>query len=365
MIKDKEYPATHSMWTAWFAIDEDGNVAIMECDDNGPAPLNAPKEETSDELILETLTNPKTRIKYTDDQLTLLMGNSISPKEYARDDYDYENMFGDLCEINQKKLDLIKEAASSNPNNRLICVSETLNLWYISFSLPHYLDNSGDSRYMPTKKKIEENNHSKTLYKRIFDEEALVRIVNFSWPLGYDEEDEYGIGCIKKTDSPLALYFQGYDYRAPAKRMHILSECVSVKEGQLSESLRANALRLPLRFKDHKSIQIAQHAASNFYGNNDDWMVDGKCARIVKLPDDSYCFVGNGCFFEPIPLDEAFAAHDTKFSPYSKDYAHEYKINGKRGYVRYGDGPYRIAGSLEEYETNDSDVIVRIENDND
>ena len=47
MKTDKEYPATHSMWTAWFAIDIDGNVAIMECDDNGPAPIEAPKDETS------------------------------------------------------------------------------------------------------------------------------------------------------------------------------------------------------------------------------------------------------------------------------------------------------------------------------
>lgn len=28
MKTKKEYPATHSMWTAWFAIDADGNVAI-------------------------------------------------------------------------------------------------------------------------------------------------------------------------------------------------------------------------------------------------------------------------------------------------------------------------------------------------
>lgn len=32
MIKNKEYPITHSMWKNWFAIELDGNVAIMECD---------------------------------------------------------------------------------------------------------------------------------------------------------------------------------------------------------------------------------------------------------------------------------------------------------------------------------------------
>ena len=38
MITDKEYPATHSMSTAWYCADEDGNVAIIDFDDNGPVP---------------------------------------------------------------------------------------------------------------------------------------------------------------------------------------------------------------------------------------------------------------------------------------------------------------------------------------
>ena len=32
MITDKEYPATHSMSTAWYCVDEDGNVVEPEYD---------------------------------------------------------------------------------------------------------------------------------------------------------------------------------------------------------------------------------------------------------------------------------------------------------------------------------------------
>jgi hypothetical protein len=39
---DKEYPATHSMETAWYAADEDGNVALIMYNDNGPVPENLP-----------------------------------------------------------------------------------------------------------------------------------------------------------------------------------------------------------------------------------------------------------------------------------------------------------------------------------
>ena len=32
MITDKEYPATHSMATSWYCVDEDGNVGIFDID---------------------------------------------------------------------------------------------------------------------------------------------------------------------------------------------------------------------------------------------------------------------------------------------------------------------------------------------
>ena len=43
MRKRKEYPATHSMSTAWFGVDEDGNVAILSFDENGPVPSYIPE----------------------------------------------------------------------------------------------------------------------------------------------------------------------------------------------------------------------------------------------------------------------------------------------------------------------------------
>lgn len=50
MIKDREYPATHSMDTAWFACDLDGNVAIFQFEEDGPGPIPFTDLHT-DELI--------------------------------------------------------------------------------------------------------------------------------------------------------------------------------------------------------------------------------------------------------------------------------------------------------------------------
>lgn len=50
MKTDKEYPATHSMDTAWFVSDLDGNVAIFQFEEEGPGPIPFTDLHT-DELI--------------------------------------------------------------------------------------------------------------------------------------------------------------------------------------------------------------------------------------------------------------------------------------------------------------------------
>ena len=50
MKGQKEYPATHSMSTAWYAADEEGNVAIIDYNENGPVPWEY--EQTSIEELV-------------------------------------------------------------------------------------------------------------------------------------------------------------------------------------------------------------------------------------------------------------------------------------------------------------------------
>ena len=49
----KEYPATHSMSTSWFAIDDEGNVALLNFEDNGPVPCPPSSLEQSPESLIE------------------------------------------------------------------------------------------------------------------------------------------------------------------------------------------------------------------------------------------------------------------------------------------------------------------------
>lgn len=358
----KEYPATHSMSTAWFAIDSEGNVAIMECDDNGPAPMDCPRERFADGMILSSLVESDCKIRYTDEQLSLMVQSGITPEEYLADhpNEDFTYIWADITEIDPKKLPLLKEAATANPENQLICISDELNLWHLEFSTPYYyIDESSDRRYRHTKQKYEANIKAQALYKKLFEERVILRIVMFDWWLDPWDEEESKNGSMRKEDSPFTLYYQVYDSREPLQRIHLVPDELSVKESQLPKSLREEAIRFPLRFKDNMYIQLAKYVLPEFNGGSD-WIVDGQKATIVKMPDQKYYFVGNRCFFQPVPLDEAFESHDVVYD-FVSDYSYEYIINGKRGYLKSGNGPFKIAGSEEIYEPKDTDVIQRIE----
>lgn len=98
MKQYKEYPATHSMSTAWYVADEDGNVAIMDYNENGPVPWEI--EQTSiEELVFGHEEDYKRkkylRIKLTDGQIYDLLESSKDPS------YDFNEWMLDYDAIVQ------------------------------------------------------------------------------------------------------------------------------------------------------------------------------------------------------------------------------------------------------------------------
>ena len=356
MLIDKEYPATHSMTTAWFAIDEDGNVAIMECDDNGPAPVGIEVDQYAPDLFEESLISKEKRIAYTDEQLLRLMSNSATPLELAEKwkDKDFSHIFDSLCEIDPAKTELLKEAASLSEMNVLHCVSPRLNLWYIDFGPPYYInENERDTI------KEEANEYAKTLYKRLFTDGVLLKVVKLYFDLDRENNDKISHGYLRLADTAFSLYHQEYDDRYPSERVNDAPSDIAVHESQLSDAIRDKAIRLPLKFSEHDRIQLAAYVASYFYGSNDEWLVDGETAQIVKLPDGNFYFVGNGCYFKPIPVEDGLKSPAIRFHSSIRS-EKEYRINGKRGYISDSDGTFRIIGSFQTYVPKETDIIERV-----
>lgn len=80
MKTDKEYPATHSMSTAWYVADEEGNVAIIDYNENGPVPWETEQESIEDLVFGHEEENDYIPINLTSDQINDLITNPRTPK---------------------------------------------------------------------------------------------------------------------------------------------------------------------------------------------------------------------------------------------------------------------------------------------
>lgn len=137
MKTDKEYPATHSMSTTWFGIDKDGNVAIIDFNENGPVP-NMVGEESPESIIedvLPTQTNNIKSLEFTDQQALHLIE--------AMEDADINDpvMFIHVVKINpsmtERLLSLYEKNARDNESRNseycLISLSPKYGLYIIVF----------------------------------------------------------------------------------------------------------------------------------------------------------------------------------------------------------------------------------------
>lgn len=115
MKTDNEYPATHSMSTAWFGIDKDGNVALIDFNENGPVPFGC-GEWCPDDLISDKMAVPSddgiSNMNYTVEQANELEKRLKVPTIKALDfvcivkvPAQHKELFKQLCRDNVDKDD--------------------------------------------------------------------------------------------------------------------------------------------------------------------------------------------------------------------------------------------------------------------
>ena len=122
MKLEKEYPATHSMSTAWYVADEEGNVGIMDFNENGPVPWQTEPETAVDYLVFRHEEDYKQKIylniDLTDEQIDDLLGAPHSPENLQDVSYwfdcvlqidrDKENVFLELANNQDFEIELIR-----------------------------------------------------------------------------------------------------------------------------------------------------------------------------------------------------------------------------------------------------------------
>jgi len=245
MKLNKEYPATHSMETAWYVADEEGNVAIFDFEEYGPVPWGVEETEVS-ELVFGHEENYNTHeylnIDLTDDQVDDLIEKPHSPEE--------ENIWFECAvEIDTSKEKEFLDLAAMIQNNNVICISQRRGLYRVDF-----FDDTEESK--PKKDSALQKMIDRGIVKRVY------RTKQF-WMNDEPNETEDGFKFKKDFKSaPYFIYHEPYWPELLQKRVIIPSNPVKLE--QVPQPLRERIPVLPVKFVETEYLQIAEYLPSHF-----------------------------------------------------------------------------------------------------
>lgn len=265
MKTTKEFPATHSMSTDWFVVDEEGNIALFDFDENGPVPVDIPKESssylmTAEEDFGEKDSDAIEYLELTDEQVEELMSDAVTPdKHNIEDEYD---LFVQVYEEDKKDfLDVFIDKIK-------FCVSHKHGIYCMDL-----FDYDEPEAYR--KRTLE------TFYK------TVKRVVH----VYVDAYTEENFSANKeKWHLPFYVYKQPYDScNELAKRTNIPKH--PFKEEQIPENQRHKLLRVPLKFSECKGFQIAQYAICSWYAGIEELRKDKRNYTKFPKTGGGFCYI--------------------------------------------------------------------------
>ena len=273
MKTDKEYPATHSMSTAWYVADEEGNVAIIDYDDNGPVPWGT--EDTCIENLIygDEDNSIELQIALTDDQIDELMENPHLPED---EDMWY---YGCIIQIDRNQERVFIELSKRKDFEIEYCLSKERGLFQIDAF--YCLDGE-------TYKVLKDSTLQIMLDKGIIT--TVYRLKNMDTNSIWKDEH---IMFEKGFDNlPYFIYCQPYWTSSLPERMNIPKN--PVKLSQFPEQLRKRIPVLPFKFSEQKNFQIAEWVPCDFHGGEIIEVVNGFEYTLTIMTDGSEAFVLTG-----------------------------------------------------------------------
>lgn len=238
MLIDREYPATHSMSTSWFAIDKDGQVALIEFNENGPVPPFVP-EDSIEYIMDETFSqNDGNGVRYlglTDDQareMTAPMSvvtsrDDLQCGRIVMIDPAKTHRFLELC---------IKYWDKECDDYVTVCYSKSLGVYHL-----RTFEWSDDDIELLVKERI--------VLKQRWDEVDIVE----KW----SNEKGKWVFTPHADGYPFYIYKQPYSTDQLIERVH--TPRYPLVEGQLPPGVASKGLRLPFSCATQDAFQIAQY----------------------------------------------------------------------------------------------------------
>ncbi len=250
MKTDKEYPATHSMSTAWYAVDVDGNVALMNYNEEGPVPQGCPEyflERLAFELNHDDSTFPTA--KFSDEQISEIIAGVQKCDFYERSDFFIVEVRNDFLQEFMQKMSNLDE------DETIVRLSPTSNMFCVCFL---YDDNTYG------------------LMEEIYKQGGIVNSYSVDYWISDDWDD--------KTDSikwnfrfsktPFFVYAQPYWTGDLMARLIVPENPVKIT--QMPEKIQRSATCIPVRFCNTEKLQIAEYTAFDMHSCSDADIIESK-----------------------------------------------------------------------------------------
>ncbi len=291
---DIEYPATHSMSTAWYCVDEDGNVGVFDIDDNGPVPVGGYRQICVEDLIWDEFASESSNIikdlNLNADQIESMLEPSTSAGAWECSDGYWTNVdwMGTIIKIDMSKLDIFLQAAEMDKDRfyHPICLSREQGLFFVDF----YFNKAGVEL-------MEENNVVIARYNA----------PRYEAPDNIREPEEEETTRCEAKKYPFFIYLQDYwPYDLPAIRLNTPAK--PMKIDQLPKEIQGKICKLPIKFKDTERIQLAELLP--VYGiGSPEYVYDNKIWWELASSDKSliYYNVKSNTYIKKEKMDELIA----------------------------------------------------------
>ncbi len=249
MKTNKEYPATHSMSTAWYCVDEEGNVGVFDIDDNGPVPVGGYRDNCLNEVFWDDFSIDNgafyKELMLKPDQIPLLLELSDDYGAWETDDRYCTNpeWMETILKIDMTKLDILEQALKKDDSRfqRPVCLSKEQGLFYVDF----FFNKEGVDLLLQNKVLLAK--YKAPYYDRPYDEEDEKQLESF-----HEECQKF----------PFFIYRQDYwPYFEPAIKVNNPPHPMKIE--QLPSNIKGKIFRLSLRFEETNRIQLAEQMPVN------------------------------------------------------------------------------------------------------
>jgi len=257
----KEYPATHSMETDWFGVDEDGNVALISFGQDGPVPDDIHDTYASD-LTTEYLAQndgPIQMLNYTKEQVQEIMKKS---EPVDKDNCDFSDSSFIQIDVNKERqfINIIKSNKNYQP---CYCLSKELGVYLVNLD------------------EIKPRDKDALVNDRI-----VLRVYNYFTFINFDDKYDEDNDKENMANFPFYIYVQEDWISSIVHRMLIPK--FPMKAEQYPKESQAKMLRFPFKFSEKNTFQIAKYFPC--YLGRVDLILDNERYEILPNEDGFYSY---------------------------------------------------------------------------